>query len=357
MLQSLLGTAGDIGSGNMLTRFIKSMTDPETAKRMYALQSGVRGATGRTLSAKLGGHEYDPLKMMAPEDLLNLGRSTGYIDMSEPADVIQRKIAELAAEVSSGQRIVAGKMGSALQEANDSVEFNRMIGKGALTTAKYGAGGGALYALGVGGKKLIGDYMDDSKAAADKAKAAAKVAADRDKKLTKLSQKLFGATTEGFKGLSAANSSDALSESGLALWDDDVNNLFNSNRIRMYGGLDAQKLSGATSAVTAMEDQFGPILQALGRGQADLTDYPQLVEALTKIGSDYGIDFEKTPYFFGTGKKGATRDEFDSGLMITGETEVGPDGVSKKSLKRYGVKRGKNKLTDFADVERANMAE
>ena len=356
MLTSLLGT-GDVGSGNMFSRFLKSMTDPEAAKLMYAAQSGVRGSTNKTLSARLGGGEYDPLRMMTSDDLLRLGVSSGYINLAEAPDVIQRKLFELGAEVGMGQRDVAKRVGQGMQEAGDAVDFNRMIGRGAINTAKVGAGGGALYGLAVGGKSLISDYMDNSKAAAEKAKAAAKKAADRDKKLSKLSQMLFGATTDGFKGLSAAATSDNLSESGLALWDEDVNNLFNSNRTRMYGGLDAKALSGASSAIAALEEQYAPVLQALGRGQADMGDYPKLVEELTRIGSDYGIDFAKTPYFFGTAKKGATRDEFDSGVMIAGEDEANPDGTTKRVLKRYGVKRGKNKLTDFADQERAAMAE
>lgn len=356
MLTSLLGT-GDVGSGNMLSRFIKSFTDPETAKRMYAAQSGVRGSTSKTLSARLGGGEYEPLRMMTPDDLLKHGVATGYISLDDPPEVMQRKLAEIGAEIGIAQRDVAKRIGQGVQEAGDAVDLNRMVGKGVV---KVGAGGGALYAGLKGGeyaKTRISDYMDNSKADAERAKAAAKKAADRDKKLTKLSQMLFGATTDGFKGLSAAATSDNLSESGLALWDEDVNNLFNSNRTRMYGGLDAKTLAGASSAIAALEDQYAPVLQALGRGQADMGNYPKLVEELTKIGSDYGIDFAKTPYFFGTAKKGATRDEFDSGVMITGEDEVNPDGTTKRVLKRYGVKRGKNKLTDFADQERAEMAE
>jgi hypothetical protein len=94
----------------------------------------------------------------------------------------------------------------------------------------------------------------------------------------------------------------------------------------------------------------------MGLGSADISEYPELEEALGRFGATYGIDFGKTPYYYGSKKKGDSGDEeFESGIMIQSEDVENPDKTKSKKMRRYGLKRGSNKLYDFAEQDAAMM--
>ena len=357
MLSALLGTADDTTGGNMLSRIVNSFTNPDLAQRQYVMaNAGNTTAGDRTLSTALGGGSYDALKTTTADDLYELGKRSGFILDTDPPEIVQTKLSQIASEVSTGQRATARKFGEAAGSAADRVELNKQVVK---TGGKTALGGGVAYGaykLGELGVGKLADYMDTKATSAAALKAKAEKLKEKEKRLAKFSGRFFPAMTEGMPGLKGANTG-SLDEKSMRLWDEDVDNLMATNRTRMYAGLPAASLAAAQRAVAAMEDQFGPALRAMGMGQADVSDYPELENSLKQIGSDYGIDYAKTPYFYGSSKDGANGEEFETGLMIAGEDEPDATGAPVRRLKRFGITRGKNTVTDFIREEEARAGE
>lgn len=336
--------AGDQGAGNPFSRFYNSVFDPDTARLQFMAKEGGLGGAGKvaTLDAAVGGGKFRPGEIRTTGNLLDLGRSTGFISMADSPEVIRQKLYQLGQQVAQGQAEFGGKIAKSARAADDAIAFRQ-------GAAKIGGYGTLAAAVGVGGMGVYDKIQGD----AAKLQAKADAAKLREKNLSKLSQRFFGATTQGFPGLTAAATAGdrGLSGSGLSLWDEDVGNLFQLNRDRMFSKLEPGMAIQAGEQYAGVENQYRDALRAMAMGQADISDYPELEEALAGLGASYGIDYGKTPYYYGSKKEGAEGDEFESGLMLQMEDVEGPDKTKSKKMKRYGLKRGTNKLYDFAGMD------
>lgn len=336
--------AGDQGAGNPFSRFYNSIFDPDTARLQFMANEGKLGGAAKviTLDAAVGGGSFRPGEIRTTGNLLDYGRSTGFTNMADSPEVIRQRLYQLGQAVAQGQAEFGGQISKAARAADDAIALRQ-------GAAKIGGYGTLAAAVGVGANEIMENR--NNSAAALKAKAdAAKL---REKNLSKLSQRFFGAATQGFPGLTAAATAGdrGLSGAGAALWDDDVSKLFKLNRDRMFSGLEPSMAVQAGEQYAGVEDQYRDALRAMAMGQADISDYPELEEALTGLGASYGIDYGKTPYYYGSKKDGPEGDEFESGLMLQLEDVENPDKTKTKKMKRYGLKRGSNKLYDFADMD------
>jgi hypothetical protein len=342
--------SGEVGKGNSFSRYWNSLFNPDLAKIQFMQNAGGLGGSAgiATLDQSVGGGKFRPSSISTTGNLLDLGRSTGFISMADSPEVIRQKLSQLAFHVSQGQGEFGGRIAQVAREADDAIKLRR-----GLTNA--GTLGALVTGAAIGGKKAYDAYTEDS--AKLEAKAAAAKA--REKALSKLSQRFFGATTQGFPGLTAAAAAGdrGLSGSELSLWDSDVGNLLEINRNRMFSKLDPNDSYNAGKAYQSLEEQYRDALRSMAMGQSDISEYPELAEQLSKLGSTYGIDYSKTPYYYGSKKTGAEGDEFESGLMLQVEDTQNPDGTTGRQYKRYGLKRGSNKLYDFAGMDASMSGE
>ena len=342
-LSQLLGLSAP-GQGNKLSRAWNSIFDPKKAFQQYLAIQGavpdrgmVRGGLGSGNSIP-----YAPLDINNLDELYTHGVSTGFItqaDLADPA-IVQRKLADLAKRIHFDQGNMVSKLGGNLSAAADALNDTKM-------KMKVGGGVAGTLAAVLGATKAVGMYNEsqaskakDAKAKADAAKARAKLVGDATKKL-------FGDRRgKGFDALMQMGPGGKPSDAALKLWDMDVDELVGIGRSRMFSKLSPDQQRLAMQRLQSWEGQKKSALQAMASGSANITDYPDIASDLKNFGTEYGIDFSKTPY---VGQFAGEDGNISGGLMLDMENPEGP-------MRRWGYKRGSVDLTDFAE-ESAMMGE